>query len=162
MKNTSKAEAFANVRDQIGFCGIWCGSCVVGNGTLRELTERYKEIISVYGLEAWGPKDFDYSEFLKGLTSVQSMPLCLGCLRGDGRENCEMRACALDKNISDCALCHGLVTCEHTHTLQKMRSGALKAGLLVKTEDIDCKELLEKWTRELKNKWPSRILFMND
>ena len=46
MRSTLKAKAFENVQGQIGFCGIWCGSCVVGNGTLKELTKRYEEIIS--------------------------------------------------------------------------------------------------------------------
>lgn len=36
---------FANVKNQIGFCALWCGSCTVGNGVLRELTRRYKQLI---------------------------------------------------------------------------------------------------------------------
>ena len=32
-----------NVKDQIGYCGIWCGSCIVGNGALRELTRKYED-----------------------------------------------------------------------------------------------------------------------
>jgi len=51
-----KAEAFENVKSQIGFCGIWCGSCVVGNGALKELTKKYEEIIKGYGLKEWAPK----------------------------------------------------------------------------------------------------------
>ena len=94
-----KSESFENVKNQIGFCGIWCGSCVAGNGTLRELTKRYADIIKRYGLEGWAPKDFDFKEFLKGLASMQAMPLCQGCLKGDGRPNCEMRVCASNKNI---------------------------------------------------------------
>ena len=71
-----KVKPFENVKDQIGYCGIWCGSCVVGNGTLRELTKRYEEIIKSYGLEHWAPKDFDFKEFMKGLASIETMPLC--------------------------------------------------------------------------------------
>ena len=82
-------EAFENVKNQIGFCGIWCGSCIVGNGTLRELTKRYEELIERYDLEAWAPKDFDFQEFKNGLTSIQAMPFCRGCLQEDGRPNCE-------------------------------------------------------------------------
>ena len=44
-------ESFEDVKGQIGCCGIWCGSCVVGNGALRELTRRYEEIVENYGLE---------------------------------------------------------------------------------------------------------------
>ena len=73
-----KAEAFENVKNQIGFCGIWCGSCVAGNGVLKELTRRYEQIIKMYGVDEWAPKDFDFGESTKGLASIQAMPLCLG------------------------------------------------------------------------------------
>ncbi|MDH5787087.1 MAG: DUF3795 domain-containing protein, partial [Candidatus Bathyarchaeota archaeon] len=89
-----KIETFENVKDQIGFCGIWCGSCVVGNGVLRELTKRYGEIIKKYGVDEWGPKDFDVKEFMNGLASIQTIPVCQGCLKDGGRTNCEMRNCA--------------------------------------------------------------------
>ena len=145
-------KPFENVKNQIGFCGIWCGSCVVGNGALRELTKRYEEIIERYGLEEWAPKDFDFEEFRKGLASIQSLPLCRGCLKGDGRQNCEMRACASNKNITDCTECDQQTACENLETLQKMRTGASHAGLFVKTENVDRQELIEKWTAELKNK----------
>ena len=54
------------------------------------------------------------------------------------------------------------MACNHLETLQYMRTGALRAGLMVKMENVDRKELLEKWTAELKSKWPSRILFLGD
>jgi flavodoxin len=156
------AEAFENVKNQIGFCGIWCGSCVVGNGALRELTKRYEEVIKGYGVKEWGPKDFDFEEFMKGLASIQAMPLCQGCLKGDGRPNCEMRICASNKKINDCSECDQPEDCKNAENLEKMRTGALSAGLLVKTEDIDREKLIEKWTAELKNMWPSSILFLPD
>jgi hypothetical protein len=31
----NNANAYENVMDQIGYCGICCGSCAVGNGALR-------------------------------------------------------------------------------------------------------------------------------
>ena len=100
----SKANltAFECVKDQIGFCGIWCGSCVVGNGTLRELTVRYEEVTKAYGLKNWAPGDFDYDEFSKGLSSISDIPVCQGCLKGGGRDDCEIRACALGRNLEDC------------------------------------------------------------
>ena len=87
-------EAFENVKAQIGPCGIWCGSCVVGNGALRELTRRYEELTVAYGLAEWAPRDFSYEEFSKGLASLRDMDPCPGCVRGGGREGCEIRACA--------------------------------------------------------------------
>ena len=38
-------KAFDNIKGLIGYCGIWCGSCVVSNGALRELTQRYEKLL---------------------------------------------------------------------------------------------------------------------
>ncbi|MFC1851807.1 DUF3795 domain-containing protein [candidate division CSSED10-310 bacterium] len=159
MIGTKKAKAFENVHMQIGACGIWCGSCVVGNGTLRELTKNYRTIIETYGLVEWGPKDINFEEFLKGLNSIQEMPLCPGCHKGGGRDDCEMKTCTSQRHINDCSYCSDIKQCENIDILQHMRSGALKAGLFVKAEDADDRALIEKWTASLKNTWPHAILF---
>ena len=51
--NKLEDKAFQNVKDQIGFCGIWCGSCVAGNGAVVELTRRFEEVVRKYNLEKW-------------------------------------------------------------------------------------------------------------
>ena len=155
----SKRKHFDAVKEQIGCCGIWCGSCVAGNGVLQELTKRYKKVITDYDLEQWAPKDFDFMEFAKGLESIQNMALCPGCLKGGGREGCEIRACARGKDLTDCSECDRPDECENIELLGTMQQGALKAGLMVKTENIGRNELLEKWTEQLKKAWPSSILF---
>ena len=155
-------ESFQNVKDQIGFCGIWCGSCVVGNGALREMTKKYEQMIKRHGLPEWGPREVDFGEFTSALTSIQSMPSCQGCRKGDGRPNCEMRACASEKKIEDCSECEQIESCKHREALQKMRAGALAAGLMVKTQRADTRNLLRRWTIELKTRWPSSILFLPD
>ncbi len=160
--NGEKAAPFENVKDQIGFCGIWCGSCVAGNGTLRELTRMYAETIKAYGLKEWAPDNFDYEEFSKGLASIQEMPLCPGCLKDGGRDDCEIRACASEKNLNDCSECGDPDGCEHAEILEKMHSGALDAGLSVKDTTSDKQKLIDKWSTELKNKWPSAMIFMED
>jgi hypothetical protein len=153
---------FNNVKNQIGACGIWCGSCVAGNGVLQVLTQKYDKIIEDYGLEQWAPKDFDFKEFKKGLASIQKMPLCPGCLKGGGRDDCELRICVVNKKIADCSECDDPEKCTHTETLDKMRTGAKKAGLMVKMEQDDKQELITEWTDQLENQWPSRILFMDE
>ncbi|MDY6833809.1 MAG: DUF3795 domain-containing protein [Chloroflexota bacterium] len=151
-------EAFDNVKHQIGCCGIWCGSCVVANGTLRELTRRYDDILVAYGFEGWVPKQFDYVEFARGLASIQSMPLCSGCLKNGGREDCEIKHCVSKKGIHDCSQCTEPATCRNSELLEKMRSGALAADLFVKTEDIDEQRLIELWTEELASRWLGDLL----
>jgi len=153
---------FANVKNQIGACGIWCGSCVAGNGVLQVLTQKYEKIIKDYGLEHWASEDFDFEEFKKGLASIQKMPLCVGCLRGGGRDDCEIRICVANRKICDCSDCDTPEKCTHTELLDKMRTGAKEAGLFVKMEKADGQELIAKWTEQLENEWPSSILFKDD
>lgn len=150
---------FENVKGQAGYCGIWCGSCVVGNGALPELTRRYQRLVDRYGLRDWGPKDFSFDEFAKGLRSIQSMAACPGCLRGGGRENCELRACATAKGLSDCTECAGRAQCPHGSILEHMRSGALRAGLFVREVGADRACVLGKWLESLRSHWPQSVLF---
>jgi hypothetical protein len=155
-------KAFENVKDQIGYCGIWCGSCVVGNGVLRELTRIFRDVVEGYGLEGWVSKDFDFNEFSKGLASIQATPICPGCRKGGGAAGCEMRACASERGLNDCLECGMPRTCEHWDRLHRMRAGALGAGLMVKNEVTYPRDLIEKWTMELKSKRPSNLLFSGD
>ena len=154
-----KTDAFDNVKDQIGYCGIWCGSCVVGTGALMELTRKYRELVTSYGLAEWGPKDVDYERFYAALESVQGAPPCPGCLKGGGRDDCELRACATGKGLDDCSACEDQTTCRHADLLEHMRSGALKAGLFVKEGDVQREDLLAEWKSALKSKWPFQVLF---
>lgn len=144
------SDPFDKVKNQIGYCGIWCGSCVVANGQLRELTKKQEEIIKNYDVEQWGPKDFDFKEFMSGLKSIQGMPLCPGCLKGGGRDNCEIRACASSKNIKDCSECGRPEECKNAELLENMQTGAVRAGMFVKTDVLDPQELIKRWTAELK------------
>lgn len=144
------SDPFDNLKNQIGYCGIWCGSCAVANGKLRELAKRQEEIIKNYSVEQWGPKDFDFKEFMKGLKSIQNMSLCPGCLKGGGRDDCEIRACASAKKLSDCSECDNPEQCENKKLLKIMQTGAIRAGLFVKTENVDRKGLIDKWTTALK------------
>jgi hypothetical protein len=56
-----ETTAFENIRNQIGRCGIWCGSCVVGNGALRDLSKRCEHIIGGYGVDEWGAEDMGFN-----------------------------------------------------------------------------------------------------
>lgn len=157
-----EAKAFSNVRGQIGYCGIWCGSCVVGNGTLKELTRRYEDLLRAYGLDHWGPEGFEFDRFTKDLQSIQGVSSCCGCRKGGGRGDCPLRQCALTKGLEGCHVCPDVETCEHKDDLEHMRSGALKAGLFVNTERADPAELIGRWTEDLRAQWPCSILFETD
>lgn len=152
--------AFANVRDQIAYCGLWCGSCSVGNGMINELARSLEKSVKDYGIEEWGPKEIDYAGLHKGLASIQAMPPCPGCLKGGGRTNCEIRACATAKHLKECIGCTDAASCKNLKLLQHMRSGALGVGMMVKEKKGDRSEFLRKAEAELKRRPTSRMLFL--
>ena len=157
-----KIEPFENVKNQIGFCGIWCGSCLGGNGAILELTRKYEQIItrSQSALKKWAPKEFNFNDFMKGLTCIQAMPLCPGCLKGGGNPTCEVRICASKKNMINCSQCDQLTICKNFEDLEKHYPNIKED--LIKTKGASRQELIEKWTNELKSKWPHCVLFLHD
>jgi len=157
-----QTEAFENVKNQIGFCGLWCGSCIVGNGILKELTKRYRGLIKGYGVDEWGAKDFDSKEFMKGLASIQNLPMCQGCLKGGGNDECKIRPCASKRRISDCNECNEHVTCKNLEELRKVCTGALVVGMLLKTARCGQPELIERWTAEIKDRFAYCLLFLHN
>lgn len=155
-------EAFDRVKTQVGACGIWCGSCAVGNGSLRELSRRFEEVLESHGVGEWAPPELDCSSFTQGLAVIRDIASCPGCRNYGGREDCEMRTCTAGRGLSECAECGEQASCPHAEILRHMRTGARDAGLFVKTENVDAQELLPEWIRRLKTVWPSCILFLDD
>ena len=150
---------FENVRHQIGCCGAWCGSCVVGSGVLRQVTKQYQEMTEAYGLREWGPQDVDYDAFSKALRSIQAMPSCPGCRKGGGRENREIRACATTKGLRECTACGAGDQCSHREILHHMRSGARAAGILFREGAAGSDDPIEQWVTQVASKWPGSVLF---
>jgi hypothetical protein len=148
---------FENVKNQIGFCGIWCGSCSGGNGSIIELTRRYEETVKENNLEKWAPKGFDSKEFMKGLALIQTTSSCPGCRKGGGNPSCRIRICALKKNLDDCSQCDGLIACRDFEELE--RSIPKIKEDLMKIRNMNRKEVIEKWMVELLKKWPHCVLF---
>ncbi len=126
---------------------------------MTELTRKYREMVTSYGIDTWGPQDVDHPQLYKALESIQGAPACPGCLKGGGRDDCELRVCVTDRGATDCSACDAQAVCEHADLLEHMRSGAVKAGLFVRYDDVPREELLEEWTAILKSKWPFYMLF---
>ena len=152
-----EAEPFENVKNQIGFCGIWCGSCMGGNGAIQELAKKFEKISEkLPQMEKWIPKDFNFKEFMKDLTCMQAITLCPGCRKGGGPPACEIRICALEKGMADCSECDQLIGCKNFEQLEK-DNPKIKEDL-IEIKNKSRSELIEKWMSELKNKWPHCIL----
>jgi hypothetical protein len=144
---------------QIGRCGIWCGSCVVGNGALMELARRYRDMVDSHGLEHWGARGFDYAEFAKGLESISQLEVCSGCLSGGGRDDCELKQCAQERRHDGCVDCGEFPGCSHGKLLEHMRSGARRAGLTVIDAGPDAERVRAGGRLELCRNWWWRAVF---
>jgi hypothetical protein len=149
-------KAFENVKNQLSYCGIWCGSCIVGNGMLKELTKKYERLIDGYGVDKWGAKeqDFDGPEFMKSLKAIQNIPICRGCLKGGGNDVCKIRPCAQKKKLYDCMECGEMESCSNHESIKTVREGAISVGMLAKDENdhSNHQQIIKKWTAEIKNK----------
>jgi hypothetical protein len=54
------------------------------------------------------------------------------------------------------------VVCPQAGLLAHMRSGALRAGLIVEAQSSPGEGLLEVWIEQIRRRWPSSILFKGD
>ena len=143
-----KSRAFENVKHQLAYCGLWCGSCLVGNGTVNELAKRCRKSITDYGVHEWGPSEVDYDALLKGLAVIAAMTPCRGCLKGGGRTDCEIRACAMSKGVNECVDCEKSKRCTNVKIISHMRRGAKRVGMKVKDRSGDRSKVLRKWLDE--------------
>jgi hypothetical protein len=157
-----KKSAFKNVINQIGYCGLWCGSCGVGNGAMALAAKRFHEIYEGYGVHDWGPKDFEIKEFRKGLKSLAAMEGCRGCLKDDGNPRCPIRPCARERGISDCSECEEQHSCAHREFRDKLYKGARAVWMIVKTEEGDREGMIGRWTDDLRLQWPACVLFLEE
>ena len=150
------------VRGQIGTCGIWCGSCVVGSGALMAVAGRLRTMVESHGLEAWGAEGFDYGAFTRALACVSDLEPCPGCRAGGGQEDCPMRACARDRGVSACPACFEFGGCANHGALKTMRDGAEAAGLTVAKTVDDLLRIHREADADLGRRWWWRGLFAEE
>ena len=110
-------EAFNTVKDQAGPCGITCGTCVLGNGTIAETAAKTKSYIAGYGIKEWAPlvpggAEIDWTETEKTLEWMTKYAGCQGCEKGGGPPDCTIRSCANEKGIQLCSRCSELDGCK--------------------------------------------------
>lgn len=133
------------------------------NGTLKELTRRYEHFIRGYGVDKWGAKDFDETEFVKGLATIQTLPICQGCLKGGGNDECKIRPCASERKKLDCTKCNEFMKCKNSEALDIVRTGAAAVGMLMKiSKNKADQQLIKKLTVEIKAKFPYCLLFSHN
>jgi hypothetical protein len=70
------------VSEQIGFCGIWCGSCAVGNGCVGELGAGLRNLLVAYDAPEYAAIGIGWEPFLEALGPLKQAVVCPGCRMG--------------------------------------------------------------------------------
>lgn len=109
-------EDYANVKDQVAYCGLRCGGCNLGNGTVAGKAIDLMSYLKQYDVASWanqtpGGSEVDFEKFGQNLVWVSQSLKCPGCLKGGGNPECPIRLCAKDKGFSSCGQCADLVKC---------------------------------------------------
>lgn len=116
MISLMKQEAFNRVKDQMGPCGISCGGCSLGNGTVGETAEKLKQFIQMYGVAEWAPLipggfEVDFEKLDHSLDWIHTYTSCPGCEHGGGPPDCSIRSCAKERGFELCSQCSELEEC---------------------------------------------------
>ena len=130
------------------------------NGSLRDASIRTDRVIDSHGIAHWAPEELDVASLRKGLGLLAEISTCAGCRRGEGRADCELRVCAADRDLVECAAC-GADGCPHAELLDHMRQGAIDADLFVKAETGDDRAFIDAHLMALRSRFPSCVLFLN-
>lgn len=146
-------EAFDKVKDQMGPCGIVCGTCDLGNGTVAESALKLQEYLKMYGVASWAPavpegKDVDFERLDKALNWVQTYTRCFGCQQGGGPPDCAIRNCSKDRGYELCSECPDIDGCKNFDWLQK--PDFFKDNLR-KLKGKSKNEIIEEATSHMKN-----------
>ena len=100
--------------DLITYCGSYGGACArwCGYKAFRDIVNLLAEWVDAQGYQHWMPqesKEFDYTEFRKGLKFFgenDSWLVCYRCCKGgDGNPECEIRKCCIERELEICFDC---------------------------------------------------------
>ena len=97
----------------IGYCGVCCGHCGM-HSRIPRMAEELKRFVQAYKYGDWiqhVTQDFEFGNFMKGLNWFANSR-CIGCLKGGGMPNCEVRTCCIGKGLKNCYFCQDFEKCE--------------------------------------------------
>jgi len=109
----------------IGFCGIDCNKCELGNRTISKNAETLEKRVENYGISQWyqlvpvaDNEKFGFDELNKGLAWLVKYAACPGCQNNGGPPMCPVRMCAREKNFENCSNCDSIDTCKKMDFLE--------------------------------------------
>lgn len=144
------AKSPFDVKNQVGPCGITCGTCFLGSGSMANSAKTTSEYINMSGIKEWAHmvpegSELNWNATEKTLNWMTNYAFCAGCEKGGGPPNCAIRLCATEKGYELCNQCEELDDCSKFNWLGEGVAG-LKQKLKEntgKTKSLIAKEALE-------------------
>jgi hypothetical protein len=144
------SELEKDLRNLVGYCGLYCGACGIYQGRIKEAVGNLRKVIGVYGfdkiapeLAKWEPAFKNYAEFEKVLDGFAKLfGECLGCVAGGGDPNCVVRQCCRQKDYVTCTECIEMNTCEKLRRV----GGSLDNLKRIKAAGVD------NWAKEMQKR----------
>lgn len=140
-----------SIVNQIGFCGIYCGNCDMGNGSIVNTAKNLEKFAKDYEFEKWyqmipvgESEKFDFQEFKKGMKWFMKYSLCPGCQMGGGPPECKVKICAKEKGFEICSECDLMNSCKKINWVEENYSKVRKTLNEIK------KKGKEKWIEKHK------------
>jgi hypothetical protein len=106
-----------NVKNQVGPCGITCGTCFLGDGIMAKTMAEADKYINMSGIKEWAPMvpggaEINWKAAQNALSWMQKYAYCAGCEQGGGPPDCTIRTCATGKGYALCNMCGELDSCD--------------------------------------------------
>jgi hypothetical protein len=127
--------------DLTAYCGLFCLDCIPSNKPLfdaiRELARLASKIrLDLYaGARAANDNAFDnYPDFARMLDIFSSIECPAPCRREGGREQCDIRDCAVDRGFKGCWECDARPGCERLDRLRSFHGETIDNNLDAITE----------------------------
>lgn len=140
-------------KDQAGPCGIVCGACTLGSGTVAETAGQTKKSIVDCQIPSWAPfvpggEAIDWAAVDRALTWMETYARCAGCENGGGPPDCTIRICAREKGYDLCSSCEELEECTRFDWLRDH-------GQQIKERLMQCRGLSrEEYIKKMKDQMP--------
>jgi hypothetical protein len=99
----------------LGYCGINCHNCRAYQGTVNQDMSLLEKAAGSFWNGAYSAKEW----------------VCLGCLPADQPflakfcAECKIRACAIERRVTNCAMCADFENCSQLHEFIKGESAEL-------------------------------------
>jgi hypothetical protein len=125
---------YSDVKNQVAYCGVTCGTCNQGSGKAAKTAELILSLINEIEVKDWAHRvpegdELDWEATEKTLEWMTKNTFCEGCEKGGGSPDCAIRTCAKEKGYSLCNECNELDGCTKFDYLGD-KAGSLKERLV--------------------------------